>query len=99
MKKERETAREGKLLHALQLPDDLVKGNTLVSIHGQERLWIENFRGISSYTPEEIRLITKHQCVTVTGAMLEIVSYTKDEIEIAGRIQCVSFAGPHRREG
>ena len=37
---------------ALQLPDDLQRGLILLSMHGQEHLWIENFRGLSSYSSE-----------------------------------------------
>lgn len=39
---------------ALQLPDDLQRGLILLSMHGQEHLWIENFRGLSSYSSEEV---------------------------------------------
>lgn len=94
MKEKRETSTSpaARLLHSLQLPDDFVKGNTLVTMHGQERVWIENFKGISSYSTEEIRLLTRDKNICVTGKRLEIVSYTKDEIEIAGYIHGVSFS-------
>lgn len=81
----------GRLLHSLQFPEDLARGNVFVSMHGQERVWIENFRGISCYSSEEIRLTARGRCVCITGRNLEIVSYTKEEIEIAGHICALSF--------
>ncbi len=96
-KRENSSSPAARLLHSLQLPDDFVKGNTLVTMHGQERVWIENFKGISSYSPEEICLLTRNKNILVTGKRLEIVSYTRDEIEIGGSIHSVSFlakAGP-----
>ena len=44
---------------ALQLPDDLQRGLILLSMHGQEHLWIENFRGLSSYSSEEVRILIR----------------------------------------
>lgn len=91
MREKKESGSGGRLLRAVQLPDDLIKGNILVSMHGQEHLWIENFKGISSYSMEEIRLMTRNRCVCITGHHLEIVTYTKEEIEITGHIRSLSF--------
>lgn len=91
MKGKREHLTAGKLRQTLQLPDDLAKGNILVSLHGQERLCIENFKGISSYSEGEIRLMTRSRCICITGRKLEIVYYTKDEIEITGHIVGLTF--------
>lgn len=76
---------------SLQLPEDFSKGNILVSMQGQEHVVIENFKGISSYTEEEIRLITKRKKICVTGKRLKIDSYSKDEIEISGFINKIEY--------
>lgn len=74
-----------------QFPGDFVKGNILVQMQGQERVVIENFKGISSYTEEEIRLITRRKKICVTGKNLKIDSYTKEEIEISGCIEKLEY--------
>lgn len=74
------------LARSLQIPEDFAKGNILVTMQGQERIIIENFKGISSYTEEEIRLITKRKKICITGRKLTVESYTKEEIEITGFI-------------
>ena len=85
------TRMAGSLTKALQLPDDFSSENVMVSMHGQEHVWIENFKGISSYTEEEIRLVTKRRNVCITGKRLKIVSYAKDEIEITGCIRKLEY--------
>ena len=65
---------------ALQLPDDLQRGRILLSMHGQEHLWIENFRGLSSYSAEEVRILIRGGWVKICGSHMEILTYTKEEI-------------------
>ncbi len=79
------------LIRAMQLPEDFSKRNVLVSMQGRVHLTVENFKGISSYTENEIRLITKGCGVCVTGRHLKIDSYAKDEIEISGIIDKVEY--------
>ena len=73
-------------VEAAQIPEDVLKGNVLVTMEGQEHAIIENFRGIASYTAQEIRLVANGKKVCVSGKNLRIVSYTKEEIEISGYI-------------
>ena len=68
-----------------------MRGNPLVSIEGQKRVVIENFKGISSYTEEEVRLITKGKKICISGKRLKIEDYTKEEITITGLIEKIEF--------
>lgn len=81
----------GVLAGAMQIPRDVVRGNVLVSMEGQERVLIENFKGISSCTQEEIRLVARKNKICVIGKHLKIDSYTKEEIEISGQIQRLEY--------
>ena len=76
---------------AAQIPEDFLKGNVLVTMEGQECVVIENFKGISSYTEQEIKLVTNRRKVCVCGKRLRIVNYTKEEIEIFGKIDKVEY--------
>ena len=75
----------------MEIPEDFVRGNPLVSIEGQKRVVIENFKGISSYTEEEVRLITKGKKICISGKRLKIEDYTKEEITITGLIEKIEF--------
>ncbi len=76
---------------SLQLPEDCQRGRPLVSATGRERIRIENFKGICSYTPEAVSLKTADGRLTVNGKCLMIDCYTKDEMEISGKIRTVEF--------
>lgn len=89
--KEKYALLSGSLIKALQLPDDFSRESVMISMHGQDHVWIENFRGISSYTEEEIRLVTKSRSICISGRRLRIVSYAKDEIEITGCIRKLEY--------
>ena len=78
-------------VRSMQLPEDCVHGNALVSIQGQEHVCIENFKGIVSYTEEEIKVLTKRKQICVAGKRLRIDCYTKDEIEISGQISRIEY--------
>ncbi len=73
-------------VEAAQIPEDFLKGNILVTMEGQERIIIENFKGISSYTEREIRLVANRRKICVAGEKLRINNFTKEEIEISGHI-------------
>ncbi len=88
---EQPVSRPPSLTRVFQLPEDCRRGHTLVFVTGQERICIENFRGICSYTPESVRLTTLGGRICVSGACLQIDCYTKDEIEITGRIRKVEY--------
>ena len=75
----------------MEIPEDFVRGNPLVLIEGQKRVVIENFKGISSYTEEEVRLITKGKKICISGKRLKIEDYTKEEITITGLIEKIEF--------
>ena len=78
-------------MRSMQLPEDYVRGNALISIQGQEHVCIENFKGIVSYTEEEIKVLTKRKQICVAGKRLKIDCYTKDEIEISGQISRIEY--------
>lgn len=82
------------LARSLQLPADCQRGRTIVSMEGRERVCIENFRGICSYTEQEIRLLTKRDQIRVGGCRLQIDCYTRDRIEISGYIGRVEYEEP-----
>ena len=75
----------------MQLPEDCLKGSLIVTLHGQKRVRIENFKGISTYTPEEIRILTRTEKFRISGKRLEIQLFNKDEMEITGWIEKMEY--------
>lgn len=79
------------LLTALDLPQDVVNGDTIMTWIGKSRLKIENYRNILLYTDEHIRIQTKRYKVGIRGKQLCIRYYDKDEMEIYGSIESVNL--------
>lgn len=79
------------LWRTMQLPEDLIHGKAIVSMHGYEHLYIENFKGIVSYTETEIKVLTRDRKICISGKRLKIDSYTKEEIEISGYIMKLEY--------
>ncbi len=79
------------LAEALRLPKDITKGDSLISLTGNEEAWIENYRGIIEYTPERIFLQMKNGRVAFGGENLHIAFYTVEEMRITGSIEEMRF--------
>ncbi|MCD8021575.1 MAG: YabP/YqfC family sporulation protein [Lachnospiraceae bacterium] len=62
-----------------------------MTLEGRERVCIENFKGICSYTEQEVSLMTYRSQIFVRGRRLRIDSYTKDQIEISGLIEMIKY--------
>lgn len=73
------------------LPADLVAGLPHVEILGDRQFYMENHRGILSYSGEEIDVNANGLIVRVYGQKLELVSMTGDALRIRGTIERVEW--------
>ena len=76
----------------LELPREAL-GSLLVTAIGQERLLIENHRGIELYSDVCLRLRVKGGCVAVYGDGLCIRTLGGDVLAIEGHIRSVEWEG------
>ena len=83
--------RKETLLESMGFPTDVICGETILSVAGNRKLRIENYRSILIYTDTQIRIQTKPYKLTVSGKNLSIRSYDKDEMEIVGHLDSVVF--------
>ena len=68
---------------------------TIIEIAGDQRVLIENHRGVVTYGREKIIVKVKYGAVSVCGCSLEMTRMSREQLVIFGRIQSVSL---HRRE-
>lgn len=73
------------LLSALEVPDDLARKETIITLTGKNQAVIENYRSLLRYTEEEIVILTYRGIVVVRGKKLVIPCYTAEEMMIRGR--------------
>lgn len=71
------------LLHLLGLP--------ILTITGTNDLCVENYRGMTEYTDQIIRLQSKSGQIKITGKKLEVIYYTNDEMKIHGHIRTIEY--------
>ena len=66
------------------VPKDVAMGLPILTITGTDELCVENYRGITEYTDQIIRLQTR--C-----GQIKIIYYTNDEMMIHGHIRTIEY--------
>ena len=66
-----------------------LRPKTLVELYGNERVLIEEHRGILSYGDEEIRVGTSFGVAVIQGLELRLCCMSRSQLVIRGRIGCV----------
>ena len=90
-KKKRENSVLAGAAELFDLPADMVAGAPHVEVVGNSHFYLENHRGILSYSGEEIAVNSGGMVVRLTGRGLELVSMTGDALRIRGEIRQVEW--------
>lgn len=80
-----------RMLSAADLPKDVILGNSVLTVYGNNEVCIENYQGIIEYTDTLIRIRTKNKQIRMTGKCLRIEYYTNDEMKIKGYIYSIEY--------
>ena len=83
-----------RLRQQLSTVPEPVPGMPLVEIAGQNRVLIENHRGVCCYGREQVRVRVSYGEIAVTGCYLELARMSREAVVITGRIDSVSL---HRK--
>lgn len=86
-KEERKKIRH-KFQDAMEIPKELLKNYSRVTIIGGEDVWIENYKGIMEYSEEIIRLANN---ICIYGQNLSVEEITSEDILIIGKINNIEF--------
>ena len=91
--RKRETRQQlkSKVADMTNMPKDVVLGVPVLTMTGQEVLYIENYSGILEYTETFIRVQTKIGNLQVVGQNLRIAYYMNDEMKINGLIKEIKY--------
>lgn len=81
----------GKLVSLMDLPADVVADLPRVTMTGNTELLIENHRGISRYTQDQICVGYKGGIIIISGRRLAIKYIEKDTMQILGIISDIQF--------
>ena len=69
-----------------------IPGVFLVELSGDERLLIENHKGIIHYSDEKVCIKVKLGVIIICGSRLELSEMTEDKIVIFGKIDSVTLS-------
>ena len=83
---------------AASMPKDVVMGATVVTVLGDFEVCIGNYRGITEYTEELVRVQTKGGQIRLTGRQLQVEYYTNDEMKVTGKILTLEFINGRKEE-
>lgn len=72
------------------VPKDVAMGLPILDT-GTNDLCVENYRGMTEYTDQIIRLQSKSGQIKITGKKLEVIYYTNDEMKIHGHIRTIEY--------
>lgn len=73
------------------LPMDLLSGLPHVELMGNRQFYMENHRGILSYSEDEIDVSAEGLIVRIFGKKLELISMSADALRIRGAIERVEW--------
>lgn len=73
---------------ALEMPVELLKNYPRMTVIGDENVFIENYKSITEYEQNVIRLSNN---ITVYGTDLNVSEITADDILIVGKIKTIEF--------
>ncbi|MBE7011109.1 MAG: sporulation protein [Ruminococcaceae bacterium] len=85
-----------KIADTINISKEIILNTSKITLIGNKEITIENYRGITEYTCEKIRLISSPDNIEICGCNLCIKTMTKDFLYITGSIGCVSFC-PERK--
>ncbi len=75
----------------MELPQDVMMDLPRITMVGQIHIYIENHRGLLTFTDKEIRLLLKQGQLLVKGKAFVIKTILPEEILLEGKIDQVIF--------
>ena len=79
------------VVESLKLPKDSLLGASIITVTGENDVFVENYKGILQYSDDLIMLQGKNRRIELKGKNLTIVYYTNEDMKIRGMIETISF--------
>lgn len=80
-----------RLTEDLELPGEILPGQSLVELVGDSRVLVENHQGVTEYSHCRIGATVSFGRVLVCGENLELARMTQRQLVITGRVEGVTL--------
>ena len=80
-----------KMSEFLELPKEIVLDLSKITMYGNNKMLIENYKGIIEYEDDRLRINTKDGIIRVMGNKLFIKEITSEDLLIYGEITSIEF--------
>jgi sporulation protein YqfC len=75
----------------LDLPEDVMMDLPRITMIGQIHIYVENHRGLLSFSDKEVRLLLKQGQLLIKGSSFVIKTILPEEILLEGRVDQVLY--------
>ncbi|PKR85111.1 sporulation protein YqfC [Heyndrickxia camelliae] len=79
------------MTNTMQLPQDVMMDLPRITMIGQIHIYIENHRGLLTFSDREVRLLLKQGQLLIKGKSFVIKTILPEEILLEGKIDAVSY--------
>ncbi|PLT30964.1 sporulation protein YqfC [Peribacillus deserti] len=79
------------MMKSMDLPHDVIMDLPRITMIGQLHIYIENHRGLLTFTDTELRLMLKNGQLLIKGNSFSIKAILPEEILLEGKIDHVFF--------
>jgi len=80
----------GKLSHIFEIPEDIANDLPKITLIGNEKITIENYKGLLEFNEKRIKVRTTSNVIEIIGNKLFILEIEKDYIIVKGEIETYS---------
>lgn len=88
----------GWMTKQLELPQDIMMDLPRITMIGQVHIYIENHRGLLTFSDKELRLLLKQGQLLVKGTAFVIKIILPEEILLEGKIDQVLYLNEGKKE-
>ncbi|NLJ84741.1 MAG: sporulation protein YqfC [Halanaerobiaceae bacterium] len=78
-------------IRVFELPPDIIMDLPLLMLVADNKLYLENHKGISYFQSEEIKIKIKYGFIIITGRNLSISEINRESLAVSGKILSITY--------
>lgn len=79
------------IARGLSLPRDVIFGDFIITLTGNQEVLVENYKGILSYDDNQICVQGNRVMLKICGRRLAIAYYSQETMKVTGKIERLEY--------